>query len=169
MSIKAGERVGAILRANAGACEFLGYGVYEGDFLPEEAIGFIAKALVEAKVKNPRIRLDSGSVVYGCECWWGSEAEVKKRLEGYKAVKQVDILEIRKEYLKEDAKRKAKENRLVQFVKKCMVCKAREEYVAELSKEDVIRASALGCGHQGLFELEINEYDPKDRGKAKEK
>ena len=32
---------------------------------------------------NPVIELDSGEVVYGAECWWGPEANVKKALEDY--------------------------------------------------------------------------------------
>jgi len=109
--MKVGERVGAILRAGFEVCEFLGYGVYEGDFLPHEAVGFLAEILVDTKVNNPRIRLDSGSVVYGCECWWGSEVEVKKRLAEYKEVKQVEISEVRKEYLKDIAEKEAKDKK----------------------------------------------------------
>jgi len=96
---KVGDRVGAILgRTEEGETKFLGYGVYEGEGVPIEAVGPIAEALVETKSTNPMIRLDSGSVVYGCECWWGPEDEVKRNLENIK-VKKVDIDDVRLEYL----------------------------------------------------------------------
>ena len=94
---KIGDRVGAILGANDGICEFLGYGVYEGDFIPEEAVGFMAGILKKSKRENPRIKLDNGKIVYGCECWWGGEEKVKEMLAKYKEVKAVDIDEVRKE------------------------------------------------------------------------
>jgi len=97
-----GQRVGAILGAKEGIVEFLGYGVYEGDHIPEEAVGFMADASRVCKWTNPRIRLDSGKVVYGCECWWGSEAKVKVQLAEYRAsgyrIVEVDIDAIRKKY-----------------------------------------------------------------------
>ena len=34
--------------------------------------------------KNPKILLDSGDVVWGMECWWGSETKVKQMLENRK-------------------------------------------------------------------------------------
>jgi hypothetical protein len=88
---KIGDRVGAIFGADNGICEFLGYGVYEGDFYPEEAVGFIAQLIRESVTEgrvakenaiNPRIKLDNGEFVYGCECWWGAEEGVKKKIEG---------------------------------------------------------------------------------------
>ena len=123
---KPGERVGAILGAdpNDGACEFLGFGVYEGDFpRPSTAGGlfgvttadWILENMPEAMDlefddasrefvthhipmtreraeryaahmnRNPRIRLDSGDVVWGCQCWWGPEKVVKARLEAYQS------------------------------------------------------------------------------------
>lgn len=92
-----GDRVGAILSGNDdGSINFLGYGVYEGDFIPDEAVGWMADVCREVGTTNPRIRLDSGKVVYGCECWWGKEEEVMKRLEG-RTVIECDIDQVRKE------------------------------------------------------------------------
>lgn len=96
MPRKEGERVGAILGAKDGKVEFFGYGVFEGDHVPNEAIGWIAESLIANKIPNPRIRLDNGGVVYGCECWWGPEEAVKKRLEQYETVVEVDVNEWRK-------------------------------------------------------------------------
>jgi hypothetical protein len=86
--------VGAILGSGNGVVEFLGYGIYDGEHVPTEAVGFIADTLKETKTKNPRILLDSGSYVYGCECWWGSETKVKKMLKGQKVTK-IEINDIR--------------------------------------------------------------------------
>jgi hypothetical protein len=110
---KIGDRVGAVLSVSKEeGVLFLGYGIYEGDFYPEEAIGFFAdckkKMIAEGKAKktddwmtNPRIRLDNGKVVYGCECWWGNidlEDYVKK---GYKII-NVDIEQYRENILLEE-------------------------------------------------------------------
>jgi hypothetical protein len=61
----AGTRVGAILSMARGEVKLLGYGVYEGNQYPDGS-----------KVVNARIRLDSGDVVWGYQCWWGKEDEV---------------------------------------------------------------------------------------------
>lgn len=67
-------RVGALIGAKDGTVKFLGYGVYEGDFpLPKEAGGF------NFGQSNPRICLDNGDIVYGCECWWGEEKKFKEK------------------------------------------------------------------------------------------
>lgn len=113
--IKIGDRVGAIIGVENKIVTFLGYGVFEGDFYPEDAVGFIANALrfnvEKGKAKkedktNPRIKLDNGGSVYGCECWWGSEEKVKKELEKYKKagyeIKLCEIEDIRNEHKKED-------------------------------------------------------------------
>lgn len=96
-----GGRVGAVLGSEEKVVQFLGYGVYEGDFVPAEAVGFMADALRENDITNPKIRLDNGRIVYGCECWWGPEGAVKKRIEGWKTagyqIVDVDMDEIRKE------------------------------------------------------------------------
>jgi len=90
--IKKNERVGAILSVENKMVNFLGYGVYEGDFYPEEAVGMIAEIkqdlvktgeMTKETYTNPRIRLDNGSIVYGCECWWGSERIIKEKMDYY--------------------------------------------------------------------------------------
>lgn len=100
---KPGCRVGVIFGSDEKVVEFLGYGVYEGDFVPENAVGAIAEmAKRYTGHGNPRIRLDNGKVVWGCECWWGSEEAVNKKIEQMKAggyeIKEVDIDEIRAAY-----------------------------------------------------------------------
>jgi len=93
---KIGDRVGAILSAEGSTVRLLGYGVYEGDFIPEEGIGGHGDMIREAGIKNPRIKLDSGKTVYGCECWWGPEATIKAKVSVYEHQKEADIDEVRK-------------------------------------------------------------------------
>jgi hypothetical protein len=88
-----------------GSVSVFGCGIYDGDFEPVEAVGQLAEMCKETKMKNPRITLDSGKVVYGCECWWGSEKAVKKELKG-KQIVMVDIDEERKKFRKKSRKGK---------------------------------------------------------------
>ena len=53
---------------------------------------------------NPRLKLDNGEVVWGCECWWGSEAKIKDMVEKWVAagltIKDAKMSEIRKQVSK---------------------------------------------------------------------
>jgi hypothetical protein len=69
VEMKEGGRVGAIKDANAEVVNFFGYGVYDGD-QEHPDMGF----------PNPHITLDSGEVVWGCECWWGPEDKIKAKI-----------------------------------------------------------------------------------------
>lgn len=84
-----GDRVGAILSADAGRIEFLGYGVYEGMIVPELPMG------VQQVYGNPfaqaKITLDNGDVVWGGECRWDSQKAVRKQLKEAKEVVTVSI------------------------------------------------------------------------------
>jgi hypothetical protein len=105
---KEGQRVGAILGTNDTSVDFLGYGVYEGDYIPKEAVGFLAGVLKRAGRENPRIRLDNGGIVYGCECWWGDEEKVRTNIQTYKEngleIKMVDINKVRGEFKDKEEK-----------------------------------------------------------------
>ena len=93
-----GERIGAIYGSSAGTIEFLGYGVYAGDEVPVTAIGPLAEMCREVACDNPKLVLDDGSVVWGCECWWGSEESVQQRLAGCDHVVVVKIEDKRQQY-----------------------------------------------------------------------
>ncbi len=97
-----GDRVGAVYgcKKDSKTIEFFGYGTYEGLHIPVEAVGFWADCMRDAKAENPRIRLDDGSCVYGCECWWGTISAVEEMMEGREVV-YVDINKIREEFLRE--------------------------------------------------------------------
>lgn len=87
-----GQRVGAILGSKDGVVRFFGYGVYVGDEVPpEEAGGF------NFGQPNPRIDLDSGETVYGCECWWGAEESIKEKISAYEKVEIITVSDARSE------------------------------------------------------------------------
>lgn len=102
---KVGDRVGAVCCADESGVQLYGFGIYEGDFVrpdgvpgifgtPEEIRTSIAEEIsgkvtneeasqiIDALLKNPRILLDNGHHVWGCQCWWGPEEKIKKTLEG---------------------------------------------------------------------------------------
>lgn len=110
MTRKPGIRVLAVMGSNDdGSVSVLGEGVYEGDYpIGEEAVGWVAQMARECHSEygtesaNPRIRLDSGEIVWGCECWWGPIEEVRRRLEG-KTLVYVSITEERKRFAAEES------------------------------------------------------------------
>ena len=114
MSKKVGTRVGAFQGTDdkTRTVKLLGYGVYEGDYVVGEEdpspVGWLGAMMVEEGLRNPRIRLDSGKVVWGCECWWEPEARAKDRIEaseaqGYSVV-EVDPEEMRDRF-RQDAQK----------------------------------------------------------------
>lgn len=85
-----GDRVGAISHEEEGVSYLFGYGVYEGDKL-HPGLGF----------NNPCIKLDSGALVWGCECWWGPEAEIKAHVANFEKTVEIDIDAERKRWAAE--------------------------------------------------------------------
>ena len=76
------SRIGAICDADEEkkTVRFFGYGIYGGRRQPPEEVYFLGEPYPEGRL-NPCMLLDNGDEVFGCECWWGSETEVKKKLE----------------------------------------------------------------------------------------
>ncbi len=62
-----GERVGAMKSANNEVVNLFGYGVYKGR----------QPCPLLDNIPNPCIELDDGTIVWGCECWWGPEERIK--------------------------------------------------------------------------------------------
>jgi hypothetical protein len=101
-----------------GKTYLLGFGIYQGvDLQPEDLfpgvearrqevmaeLGLPSKIEDLSKdqrdmfiklVGNPKILLDNGKVVWGAECWWGPEAEFKKRF-AKETIINADIDEMR--------------------------------------------------------------------------
>lgn len=71
----------------------MGFGEYAGDEVPPEDVNPILHAMQTA---NPKIILDNGKVVWGCECWWGSEEEIKALIATIPNHIDVDIEDARK-------------------------------------------------------------------------
>lgn len=90
-----GDRVGAILSKDGGVVKFLGYGEYKGDEVPPENTGGFGPLIHESGRTNPKIELDNGSVVWGCECWWGDEEKIRETVENSSQVNRVDIEDYR--------------------------------------------------------------------------
>jgi hypothetical protein len=94
-----GARVVAIKSTDKDTVHLYGYSVYEGNKVPDvTAEGTMANMLRKAGISNPSIRLDSGKIVYGCECWWQSEDQAKKTI-GDRKIIDVDIDDDRKKKL----------------------------------------------------------------------
>jgi len=95
MSAEKGDRVGAILKSGDGVVTFLGFGEYKGEEVPPESAGGLAPMVNEMNRTNPKIELDNGDVVWGCECWWGSEDQIQEYLDDADEVNKVSIHESR--------------------------------------------------------------------------
>jgi len=116
MRASQGERVYAVLSATAAEVSFLGFGVYVGDEVPPAPMG-VVRAVFRAttweefdrivaedtggepnpavRPTNPKIVLDDGEVVWGCECWWGPETGYAT-FRGARAEKRCSIVAERK-------------------------------------------------------------------------
>lgn len=103
---KAGERVYAILSADPTlkVLKVLGEGVFEGNEVPGLECGGFGADLRSLGVTNPKIRLDSGEVVWGCECWWGKIEGAAAMIEDYRKdgweIRTVSIVGARDEALR---------------------------------------------------------------------
>lgn len=125
-AVNVGDRVGCISNTEGKTAFIFGYGKYVGRRLPRTAGGVMAQSIVEvvdeyiAEYKkkqpnplseqelkqledyvtqvygNPCLELDNGKLVFGCECWWGPEEQVKAQLAMFEKVEVIDIDEARK-------------------------------------------------------------------------
>lgn len=84
-------RVGAIHTFKDKTIEFFGYGVYLGDEIPPSDITFLGMSI---KDPTPKLQMDSGDIIWGCECWWGDVEHIDRELEGKKII-EVNINDIR--------------------------------------------------------------------------
>lgn len=83
--MKPGERAGAFISitGDTKTVNLAEYGVYKGDEVPPKGIEFAGMDLHELNHTNPKIDLDNGHTIWGCQCYWGPETEVKKRVKLY--------------------------------------------------------------------------------------
>lgn len=78
------KRVGAYLSIGEGVVRFLGYGVFLGYEIPTEEARGVAELCRMMGSGNPKIQLDNGDIVWGCECWWGNEEKIKREIDDLK-------------------------------------------------------------------------------------
>lgn len=94
MVLKLGDRVGAIRNADDTTVYLYGYGTYKGEEIPPKGtVGAFGIDLGELGIENPKILLDNGNIVWGCQCWWGAEEKVKQTI-GNREVKYVNLQEV---------------------------------------------------------------------------
>ena len=84
---KIGDRVGAILKADRKTVHLFGYGTYDGEYAPS------SEWLYHPAVLSAKITLDDGRVIWGHQCWWGDEEEIKMIIGGRKVVAAMVIEE----------------------------------------------------------------------------
>jgi len=85
-----GAEICAILKADERKVHLIGYGKYVGDEIPDEHCGGFGGTLREHCIKNPKLVLEDGTVVWGCECWWGDAEKAHKHI-GNREVIRVDM------------------------------------------------------------------------------
>lgn len=73
------KRVFAILNSTDTTIFLLGFGLYVGDEVPPPEVTF---AGTPVRCPNPKIVLDNGQVVWGCQCWFGDESRWPKFSKG---------------------------------------------------------------------------------------
>lgn len=73
-----GTRVFAAADLVGGVLRLYGRGVFVGEEVPPPGIALFGIDLHAIGRANPKIVLDDGTVVWGCECWWGAEGALAK-------------------------------------------------------------------------------------------
>jgi len=106
--VKVGDRVGAYMSVSHedGTAFFFGYGTYIGhEIPPNEGQMSLTSYLNGLRRSNPKLLLDSGEVVWGCECWWGPEEEVKAEMAKLSKIIPVDIKDARRGVIPDEARK----------------------------------------------------------------
>lgn len=91
---KIGDRIFALSHTDETKAYVFGEGTYAGEAVPLEAIGVFANAMKDMGIKSPKIELNNGEVVYGCECWFGDVKLMLKKI-GDKEHVQITAREMR--------------------------------------------------------------------------
>ncbi len=82
-----GTRVLAVKDATQTEVNIYGYGRYIGD----------EPCPVMSGIPNPKIVLDNGDVVWGCECWWGAAEIAEERLQLKTGGRTVNIVPLERQ------------------------------------------------------------------------
>ena len=63
--MKAGDRIGAILKMDATTVHLIGYGTFVGNEIPDESLsGCIGEILREENIPNGKMIMDDGTIVW---------------------------------------------------------------------------------------------------------
>ncbi|MFT3708018.1 MAG: hypothetical protein QM817_10215 [Archangium sp.] len=92
MKCEIGTRVVAISHTTAERVFIFGFGTYDGSEAPTSFgdLTPFARSFLQF-FGTPRIRLDSGKVVYGYECWWGEADGFEQDGRGGRELVTIDI------------------------------------------------------------------------------
>ena len=83
MKREPGSRIGALQSANQSEVRLFGYGTYQGDHVPpDDVMGPFNSRIGLFGCRNPKLVMDDGTVVWGCECWWGPEDQIAEAIAG---------------------------------------------------------------------------------------
>ncbi len=83
---KVGDRIGAILDSDyPDVVRLIGYGTYQGEHVPPVEIGDYNLGRPQ-----PKLVMDDGQIVWGCECTWGTEEKIKELI-GASVIEKVNI------------------------------------------------------------------------------
>lgn len=88
---KVGCKVGAIVFATEDTIYVFGHGIYLGPQPCPYLDG----------MPNPAIKLTTGEVVYGCECYWLNYEEYTRAISKYPKLEKISVAEYRKQYEQE--------------------------------------------------------------------
>jgi len=88
---KVGDRVGAISHEDNDNVFFYGYGFYRGVETPPRDVKFMGQSIT---TPNPKIELENGKVVWGCECWWGTEKQINTHLAKMSKTKTIILVDV---------------------------------------------------------------------------
>lgn len=86
MQRRIGERIGAVQSADNNTVHLFGYGTYQGDHVPPDDVMGPFGRLALFGVRNPKLVMDDGTVVWGCESWWGGEELVRESIRGRQVI-----------------------------------------------------------------------------------
>ena len=79
-NVKVGDRIGVLSHADKdnSTIYMYGYGTYVKDIVAPHGFYLHGINLHEMQQMIPMLKLDNGTICYGCYCWFSSEESVKK-------------------------------------------------------------------------------------------
>lgn len=100
-----GVRVVAIRDGVGTTINIFGFGTYVGDEVPPPGTPGPFGDHSKLGINNPKIELDTGGVVWGCQCWWfpcQDEAGLRRRFPDAEDVARVPLPPLLEEVADDD-------------------------------------------------------------------